>query len=223
MSKFLFFDTTTEYGSIGFFEDNKVIFYTEFLLKKSFSEIITPFLDNIIRTEILNLNELDFVSVMIGPGSFTGTRIGLSTAKGLSVGLNIPIVPVTTFKALYKKLKDEKNVVPFIDARKKQVFSEIKKEGKFYIHPGSYHPDFIIGKAFPHSFFIGNGALLYREKIEKNGGKVYDGSLFLSKEAGEIALEFYKEGKFFKPERLKPLYLRRSDAELNRRIKSFIS
>lgn len=217
MSKFLVFDTTTEHGSIALFEDKKIIFYAEFLLKKSFSEIITPFLDNIIKAEILNLKELDFVSVIIGPGSFTGTRIGLSTAKGLSVGLNIPIVPVTTFIALYEKVKDEKNVIPFVDAKKKQVFSEIKKEGKFYIYPGSYPPDFIIEKASPNSLFIGNGALLYRERIEKSGGRVYDGSLFLSKEAGKIALEFYKKGKFFKPERLKPIYLRRSDAELNRR------
>jgi len=217
MSRYIVLDTSTEFGSMGYFEKNGVLFYTEFLLKKSFSEIITPFIDNIIKTEILNLKELNFISVIIGPGSFTGTRIGLATAKGLAMGLKIPIVPITTFTALYEKVKNEGSVIPFVDARKKQVFSEIKRNGKYYVYPGSYRPDLILKKAPTNSLFIGNGALLYKDIIEEHGGRVYNGSLFLSKEASKIAIKLYKKGKAFQPHKLKPVYLRRSDAELNRK------
>jgi len=216
MSEFIVFDTTTEYGSLAFFKDRSIIFYTEVVLKKSFSELLTPVLELMKKTEIVDLNVLDFVAVVIGPGSFTGTRIGLSTAKGIAEGLDIPIVPITTFSALYKKVNKEKNVIPFIDARKKQVFSEIRVEGKLILPPGSYFPEDIIEKAPKNSLFIGNGALLYKEKILGSGKRVYEGSLFLSKEGGTIALDMYEKGRYFKPHRLKPIYLRRSDAELNR-------
>ncbi len=217
MSEFIVFDTTTEYGSLAFFKDRETIFYIEVMLKKSFSELLTPVLELMKKTEIIDLEDIDFIGVVIGPGSFTGTRIGLSTAKGIAEGLDIPIVPITTFSALYKKVSREKNVIPFIDARKKQVFSEIRVGGKLILPPGSYFPEIVMEKAPKDSLFIGNGALLYKEKILDSGNRVYENSLFLSKEAGAIALEMYKNGKYFKPYRLKPIYLRRSDAELNRR------
>ncbi len=215
MIEYLVFDTTTEYGSMGLFRENIPLFYTEFMLKKSFSEILTPILELIKKTEILRFSNLSFVSVVIGPGSFTGTRIGLSTAKGIAEGLNIPIVPITTFSALYLK-SENKNLIPFVDARKKQVFSEIRVNGKLIIPPASYYPEEIIKKAPEDYFFIGNGTKVFKRKIIESGRKIFESSLFLSKEAATIALKRYKEGKYFKPDRLKPVYLRRSDAEINR-------
>ena len=76
-----------------------------------------------------NLEALDAISVSIGPGSYTGLRIGLATAKGLCLGLNIPIIPISSLAALESlaiKKHPNKTIISVFDARRDEVFCRIR-------------------------------------------------------------------------------------------------
>jgi tRNA threonylcarbamoyladenosine biosynthesis protein TsaB len=70
------------------------------LMKHIHSEKLIPMIDDLFRANNINANELDCIAVSIGPGSFTGLRIGMTAAKGIAFAANLPIVPVPTFDAL---------------------------------------------------------------------------------------------------------------------------
>ena len=220
---FLTIDSSTEFGSVGVYKDFTPLFKSEFLQKTSFSELLTPIIA-FVDKNIVSLKKIKFIAVSIGPGSFTGTRIGVSTAKGLALSLKIPIVPVTTIEALKLKAKNFGKLlpVPFIDAKKKQIFSVVEDEkGEKILFPSSYKPETILNTIKDKPYvLIGNGVKQFKELLIKNKIQFLElDELFITDEISKIAIKRYKSGKFFSPHKIKPLYLRRSDAELKARKK----
>ena len=91
-------------------------------------EYLTIFIDELLQDCNKSLNDLDAVSVSIGPGSYTGLRIGLAVAKGLCFGLKIPLISVETLDsllALGKKVQPNINLCAVLDARRMEVYSKI--------------------------------------------------------------------------------------------------
>ncbi len=217
MLRYLIIDTSNEYGVIGYFEEKKKIFGLELEINKSYSEIITPVLDIMKKVSIIDMQRLNFIGVNIGPGSFTGTRIGIATVKGLTFENRIPVIPITSFQALKEKGKGFKGtIIPFIDARKKQVFSEIRFKNKYILYPGSYFPEKVIKLAPENSFFIGNGIKYYKNLLEESGKIFYKSEdMFLLDELAFIAYNRFIKGKFVMADKIKPIYLRKSEAEIN--------
>ncbi len=84
-------------------------------------------IDEILKKNNLRPNQLDAVAVSIGPGSYTGLRVGLATAKGLCYALHIPLIAVSTLKMIAFEAKDEAAslICPMIDARRMEVFTAI--------------------------------------------------------------------------------------------------
>lgn len=80
--------------------DNKKFFSSKILLKHSHSEKLFELINAALENAEIKINEIKSIAVSAGPGSFTGLRIGMSAAKGIAQPLNIPIIPVQTFKAL---------------------------------------------------------------------------------------------------------------------------
>jgi len=133
----------------------------------SHAENLTPFIEDVLKENGTNLNELDAIAVSKGPGSYTGLRIGVSTAKGLAFGLNKPLIAVDTLKAIasgfQEKSKIEKGLIaPMIDARRMEVYSaiydqgldEVKKLSADVIDESSYAKLLAENKIF----FCGDGA-----------------------------------------------------------------
>ena len=219
---YLVLDTTTENGSLGLYQEGvKTLFSAHFRMIRSYSELVTPLLSQMELFGESSLQNLTYIGIVIGPGSFTGTRVGMAVAKGLALGLKIPLVPVTLFDALRRKASFHKGtVIPFVDAKKRQVFSEISLPGEGRLLPGSYPPGKVIERAPQGSLFIGNGVPLYRELIDSSRYSLYGEELFLSREVAALSEEVFRRGKAFAPSHLKPLYLRRTDAELRFNIKA---
>ena len=86
-----------------------------------------PEIDEMLKKNNLKPNQLDAVAVSIGPGSYTGLRVGLATAKGLCYALNIPLIAVSTFKMIAFAAKEEASalICPMIDARRMEVFTAV--------------------------------------------------------------------------------------------------
>ena len=97
------------------------------------SEILMPGVDSLLNLTGLDISSIDYIAYTQGPGSFTGLRIGASTALGLANGLNKPCIPVPTLDALAYNMLDVAShgyVVPMMDARRGQVYSAVYAFGQ---------------------------------------------------------------------------------------------
>ena len=90
------------------------------------SETLMPMIDRLLRSVGIQAEELTAIALSSGPGSFTGLRIGAATAKGLALGLGIPLVPVPTLEALaFNAAPTDCLIVPMMDARRSQVYAAV--------------------------------------------------------------------------------------------------
>jgi tRNA threonylcarbamoyladenosine biosynthesis protein TsaB len=122
--KILGIDTTTDILNVTIIENGVLIF--DYMINKpgiTHSSILIPSLRNIMKIAEINLNELDGIAVSIGPGSFTGLRVGLATAKGLAFSLSIPIIGVNSLEAYALRWKELPGILcPIIKARKDDYY-----------------------------------------------------------------------------------------------------
>jgi len=93
-------DTATKVCSAALVRDDTVVAEISRVASQQHSELLLPFVDQAMKQADLTVSELDRLAVSIGPGSFTGLRIGLSVAKGIAAGAEIPIVPVPTMDTI---------------------------------------------------------------------------------------------------------------------------
>jgi len=95
----------------------------------SHAEKLHVFIDEILKENKLNVTDLDAIAVSKGPGSYTGLRIGVSSAKGLCFSLDIPLISIATLASLAAQVELEKGfVIPMLDARRMEVYSAIFDE-----------------------------------------------------------------------------------------------
>ncbi len=156
--------------------------------------------DELLRAAGCGPADLDLLAVGVGPGSFTGVRIGLAAARGLALALDLPVAGVSTLSALAAGAPD---AVPVIDARRREVFALVDGEPRC-LAPGALEVE-------PGATYVGDGAVRYRETIEAGGAIVPpDGSeLHLPRARFHARLA----GSPGPAELVEPIYLRVPDAE----------
>lgn len=119
-------DTTTVVATAAIVRDGKVLAEVALGVQRNHAERILPAIDLVMREAGVKPSQLESVAVCIGPGSFTGQRIGLSLAKGLAEGLGIPLVPVSTLKLLAEQLSMfEGIIVPLLDAQRSEYYGAV--------------------------------------------------------------------------------------------------
>ena len=164
MAYILNIDTATESASICISNDDVLINIAFNKNQKDHAAWIQPAIKNILALSGLSLNDLAAVAVSIGPGSYTGLRIGLSTAKGLCYALNIPLIAIGTLDmmAIAGEKRDCDLICPMIDARRMEVYAALyKKDMEKVIFPSSFIVDsnlFVDILEKNTVLFIGNGS-----------------------------------------------------------------
>ncbi|QLE01475.1 tRNA (adenosine(37)-N6)-threonylcarbamoyltransferase complex dimerization subunit type 1 TsaB [Galbibacter sp. BG1] len=155
---------------------------------------------------------LDAVAVSMGPGSYTGLRIGVSTAKGLCYAWEKPLISVPTLSILAGKLATKDFVVPLLDARRMEVYSAVFKDGK---QLRDTKAEIITDNAFEKFLnqgkvnFIGDGAEKCKEVIvHKNAVFSTEIEFPSAKEMAFLAHEKYKIGDFEDVAYFEPYYLK---------------
>ena len=127
MPLILSLETATTNCSVALASDGKVVASRSINSGYSHSEKINVFIEEVIAQAGVTLKDLQAVAVSSGPGSYTGLRIGISTAKGLCYALDIPLIAINTLDAMaqgFNARKDEL-IVPMIDARRMEVYSAV--------------------------------------------------------------------------------------------------
>lgn len=171
----------------------------------------------------LGLQDLQALVTTIGPGSFTGVRIGVSTLKGLAMAQHLPLLGVSTLEVLAARfMAFPQPVCVMLDARRKEVYTQLfrvsGKSPEALGEPMAADPRRIVADLDGSVLFAGSGALAYREEILAEMGEraLWPGLLSHDPDAREAAFLALLQGlDAARPaSRILPLYLRQSDAEL---------
>lgn len=216
MALILNIDTATSVCSVALAKDGKIIATKESNEGLNHSVLLGTYADGIIKENGLDAHALDAVAISMGPGSYTGLRIGVSLAKGLCFGAEKPLIAVPTLQALAlsvsSRLQEEAYYCPMIDARRMEVYTaffdknnrtiidtkaEIIDENSFadilakhkvyFFGNGSDKVSHIL--TAPHACFIGN--------VETSATHICG-----------IAEQYYQAGKFVDVAYFEPFYLK---------------
>jgi tRNA threonylcarbamoyladenosine biosynthesis protein TsaB len=191
----LSFDTATDVATCALTRDGKVLGE-----RRSRPVKVLEDANRLLAEARLGPNDLDAIVVGTGPGSYTGLRMGLVTARALALSLGIPVAGVSTLDAL---AAGRPGAVPVIDGRRGEIFT-LDEQGK----PVCVRPE---GLAIePGREYVGDGAVRYRETIEEAGGVVPpDPDVHVPSARHHAALAH----DFGPAEDAEPIYLRVPDAE----------
>lgn len=122
--KVLGIDTSSMATSIAVIEDNKLICEYTVNTKKTHSQKLMPMIENMLMMSDLKIKEIDMIAICIGPGSFTGLRIGMATAKAIAHVNNLPIVGVNSLEILAANMDlCDKKICSVLDAQRNQVYT----------------------------------------------------------------------------------------------------
>ena len=132
MSRIILIETSTALCSTALAEDGKIVSYLESTTPRAQASLTAPFVKQMLDGRGIAVHDCDAVCVSKGPGSYTGLRVGVSTAKGLCFGAGIPLIAVGTLDTLVYQAADEgllpegcRYVVPIVDARRMEVYTSV--------------------------------------------------------------------------------------------------
>lgn len=219
-------DTTTNICSVALGEQDKL--WAEIILntKKTHSQRLMPAIQNLLRDADVDKRELEGIAVALGPGSFTGIRIGMATVQGLSQGLGIPVIGVMTLDALAEGCGNFPRLIcPILDARREQVYTGLYRGGDGgpirLEPPAALALDDLIGRIKNYDeevIFAGDALKTFREKLRRALSDKYMEMPFSSR-LNRAALVLQKGFKNWEKDgptsvyALKPFYIRLPEAE----------
>ncbi|MGD2295234.1 MAG: tRNA (adenosine(37)-N6)-threonylcarbamoyltransferase complex dimerization subunit type 1 TsaB [Candidatus Aminicenantes bacterium] len=217
-------DTTTPAGSVALLKGKAVLSEINTDSVLTFSERLLPAIHFVLQIHGLKSQDIEAFALAVGPGSFTGIRIGVSTVKSFAYASGKPVAPVSSLKALALKLHNQggRLFCPVLDAKKGEIYAALfeSKRGRLkeIIPEGAYSPDSFLSRLPARRIisFIGNGMVVYREKIFeylRDKARFPTRSLFIAREVGLLGYELLKEKKGVRSWDVEPLYFRKSQAE----------
>lgn len=119
-------ETSSTSASVALLDEGQLLGEVLVNSTKTHSQKLMPIVDQLLKNCDVRVKDLDLIGVATGPGSFTGVRIGISTAKGLAHPFNIPLVEVSTLKAMaYNAVNVKSLICPIFDARRDQVYTRV--------------------------------------------------------------------------------------------------
>lgn len=171
MSNILLLETSTAVCSVGMVQNGRLVALRETVDQQSHSELLTSYIAEVMQVAGLSFDRLDAVAVSKGPGSYTGLRIGVSTAKGICYARDIPLIAVDTLHAMAYGMKHlaastagnrQQFFCPMIDARRMEVYLAVYNDQLEQVEP--VHAQVIDSQSMQHWFeqgdvwFAGDGA-----------------------------------------------------------------
>lgn len=216
--KILAIDTSSEVCGVALLEDDKLIDDNSLKNGKTHSENLMLLIEEILKRNKLTLNDINLIACTVGPGSFTGIRIGVASIKAISEVNNIELAEITSLEVLAQNIDNFNTKVALIDARNDQVycgiFDENSKLKENYI-ADSIEVAIEKMKKYTNISVSGSGAEKYKELLKKEIPNINfsDNNEQSAEKAGIIGYRKYKENNLKSADEIIPIYLRKSQAE----------
>lgn len=223
--KILGIDTSSMAASVAVIEDNKLICEYTINTKKTHSQKLMPMIENMLGLSDLNIKDIDAVAICEGPGSFTGLRIGMATAKAIAHVNDIPIIGVNSLEILGANMNlCDKKICSILDAQRNQVYTgryeyqgtklvEIKEIG---IQPIDELLE-ELAQSKEQWILVGEAVYKYEEKINEISNIEVPAPSNNVTKAGSLCsvakVKFDEEKDVFNCYNINPLYIRKSQAE----------
>ena len=224
--KLLAIDTATDSCSVAITDGDTLRAELTATPGRTHSKHLMQFVSMVLEAAMMKPTDLKGFAVSIGPGSFTGLRIGISTVKALAFSLGKPVVGISTLAALAWQCSSRPGLIcPMIDARKQEVYCgryRLDRHGlKREADEKALTPEKALDGIKEPCFFIGTGARMYQEKIKARLGRLAHFPLESRHALRASSVAFLGLRRFASGQRdnvvlLVPNYIRRSDAERNR-------
>lgn len=218
--KILAIDTSTMITSIAVLEDDLIVGEYSINQSKTHSEMLLPMIGDVLERLGFKLKDIDAFAVAIGPGSFTGLRIGVTAVKTMAQVLDKPVIGISTLEALAYGVYSEAIIVPVIDARGKRIFTagykwekgkfiNIKEERLTTVDELSIdlkaNNIVLVGDALEKFSDLGSNVRLATPNLNN----------CISKNIAVLAKKRFEDGDFDDYFTLLPNYLRKSQAEID--------
>ena len=213
--------TTSSSGSIAIYKEDHISYINHLDIKITHSERLLPQIDAGLKNSKIGIPDIDLVAIANGPGSFTGVRIGLATAKGVCMAHNIPLLPINTLELLANNVAhSNRNILALIDARMSEVYAALYSSDLEILIPGtSSKPVDFLKMIKDPVIIIGDGAKEFKKEISESGINhifcLEHQNIPLASTLISIALKNKIPNYDFESiSELEPYYLRKSQAEL---------
>jgi len=216
MAYILNIETATEIATVSISEKNTILNSATSNNQKDHASFLQPAIKTLLEKADLSINKLSAVAVTAGPGSYTGLRVGMATAKGLSYALQIPMITLNTLEIIaltsIKKFDDETGLFcAMIDARRMEVFTavydfhltEIVKPCHMFLLHSSFNDLLQTNKIY----FSGNGIFKFNEILKNENARFIDNESNIYAMA-ELSYTYYQNKNFANLFYSVPLYLK---------------
>lgn len=217
-------ETATTQVGVGLVGNDGPLAHFEVVRGRRHAEILAPAIEFVCRHAEVEMDELGCIAVDIGPGLFTGMRVGIASAKALAFGLRIPIIGLTSLDVLaFAARHSGRLVVPVVDARKAEVFYAMYRQVpggvQQVLAPTVGSVDELVADLLARNedaLLLGDGAHRYREQIGdaihcEIDGPIHPPVSTLTQLAQSRALR----EEWLRPDEINALYLRAPDAQIN--------
>jgi len=212
-------ETATNVCSVSLAKDKEIIANKISYDEKSHSELLTVFIEQIVKEQKISLKDLDAVSVSKGPGSYTGLRIGVSSAKGIAYGIDKPLIAISTLQTMVyqvlseHKIEDKNTILcPMIDARRMEVYNafynlegEQVREIKAEIIDENSYKDILENQKI---IFFGDGSDKCKNIITHENASFIEKITPLSNYMIDLSLKSFEKQKFEDVAYFEPFYLK---------------
>jgi tRNA threonylcarbamoyladenosine biosynthesis protein TsaB len=216
MALILNIETATKVCSVALYQDDNLLGLQELFIDKSHSEYLAVIINDLMNYTGRKFEGLAAVAISKGPGSYTGLRIGTSTAKGLCYALDIPLISINTLKAMAVNLAglyEDTYLCPMIDARRMEAyFMILDREHKEIL---SAQAKIIDENVFSNLLkdnkivFFGNGSDKCKPILSKHSNAIFVESIHpTAKSVGILAFEKFKTKEFEDVAYFEPYYLK---------------
>ena len=226
----LAFDSTAKAASVAVVKDGRVL--ADFTVDNGLtqSELLLPMAESVLHALKLSFSDVNLLAATVGPGSFTGVRIGVALVKGIAFGKSTPCVAVSTIEALAENLSPiDAVIVPVMDAKRSQVYTAIfdsdGKEIKRLTEDMAIGIDELAKRldvvARGRKIYLsGDGYEIAKKMLTELGVKVEETPALLINEnaasVAKVAIRSYERGKYVTDSEFIPTYLRVPQAERER-------
>jgi tRNA threonylcarbamoyladenosine biosynthesis protein TsaB len=179
----------------------------------SHAERLHVYIDEVLKTAKVTIDQLEAIAISKGPGSYTGLRIGVSAAKGLCYALSIPLISVPTLEALAHQVEAPKGpIIAMLDARRMEVYSAIYDAQHTEIR--STEAEVLTSESYDEVlelspvYFIGNGVAKTKDIITHKNAQFIEDKLPSAKQMGALSFEKFKMNAFEDVAYFEPFYLK---------------